>query len=264
MVSASLLSHLRRSSVLILAFASVHGAPIQSPVDIRSDNTNFSALPPLLFSFSSNTPLDLLNNGSPSEEATIRANVPAGAGALTVGGTNWPLLQFHFHTLSEHTINGAASDMEMHMVFQQPSGEYLVVGRFIDVGSFNPLIDTIFANLPPNPNDTFHIPSFDLSGLLPANLESFRYTGSLTTPPFTEGVNWVVLAQSMELSLGQIDEFRNLFPDGDARETQPLNGRTILTDVAGFSAIPEPTTYATAAAGLLVLGIAFRRRNKRN
>jgi carbonic anhydrase len=78
--------------------------------------------------------------------------------------------------------------MELHMVFQQPTGEYLVVGRFIEAGSFNPLMDTIFSNLPTVPGGTFHVSSFDLTGLLPPNLQSFRYAGSLTTPPFTEGV----------------------------------------------------------------------------
>jgi len=259
-----LLSRITRSGALFLAtVAGISAAHIQSPIDIRSENTVFANLPELMFSFSSNTPLDLLNNGSPDVEATIRANLPSGAGALAVGGDLWPLLQFHFHTESEHTINGVGSDMEMHMVFQQASGEYLVVGRMLEVGSFNPLMDTIFSNLPPAAGETIHVPSFDLAGLLPSNLESFRYTGSLTTHPFTEGVNWVLLNQPMQLSQTQIDSFRALFPDGNERDIQALNGRTILTDVPGFaSSVPEPRTYATAAAGLMIVAIGLRRKGR--
>jgi carbonic anhydrase len=265
LIPASLLSRLARSGVLFATvLAGAYAVPIQSPIDIRSDDAVFASLPSLMFSFSSDTSLDLLNNGAPSVESTIRANLPSGAGALTVGGVLWPLVQFHFHTESEHTVNGVGSDMELHMVFQQPTDEYLVVGRFLDAGSFNPLMDTIFSNLPTAAGATFHVPSFDLSGLLPGNLESFRYTGSLTTPPFTEGVNWVMLNQPMELSQAQIDSFRDLFPDGNERDIQALNGRTIRTDVRGFaSSVPEPGTFATAAAvGMLILAIGYRRRTR--
>lgn len=251
-----LLSRVVRLTALIaLAIASIYAAPMQSPIDIRSDDTIFSTLPPLMFSLGSNTSLDLLNNGSPGEQSTIRANLPADAGTLTVNGTIWPLIQFHFHTESEHTINGVESDMELHMVFQQLTGEYLVVSRLLDAGAFNPILDPIFSNLPPAAGDTYHLSSFDLNGLLPSNFELFRYDGSLTTPPFTEGVNWIVFAEPMELSMEQIDRFRELFPDGDQRDVQPLNGRHVLTDVPGFSSIPEPSTYATAGAGMLLVAV---------
>jgi hypothetical protein len=72
---------------------------------------------------------------------------------------------------------------------------------------------------------------FDLTKLLPAGRESFRYTGSLTTPPFTEGVQFVVLADSARVSKGQIEAFMSLFPEGNTREPQPLNGRTVLSDI---------------------------------
>jgi carbonic anhydrase len=234
---------------------------MQSPIDIDSDHTIFSALSPLSFSYSSNTPVQLLNTGSPIPEQNVKINVPSGAGNLTLDGTIWPLLQFHFHEESEHTVNSSPYDMEFHMVHQLLSGEYLVVGRFLESGSFNPLIDSIFSNLPTTTGSTFDIPSFDLTGLLPSDLSSYRYTGSLTTPPFTEGVMWVVLAEPLQLSTAQIDQFRALFPGGNFREVQDLNGRIITTDVAGFSTVPEPMSAAITGAGLvlLILGPAIRR-----
>ena len=229
------------------------GAPIQSPIDIRSDRTVFSSLPALVFSYSSSTSLELVNTGSPDPEQNVKINVPSGAGSLTLDGTLWPLLQFHFHERSEHTVNGLPFDMEFHMVHQLATGEYLVVGRFLEVGSFNPLLDSIFSNLPPAAGDTFDIMSFDLNGLLPSTLNSYRYTGSLTTPPFTEGVNWIVLADPIELSAGQIDQFRDLFPDGNVREIQALNDRLITTDVVGFGTVPEPGTGTIGGIGLFLL-----------
>jgi len=147
------------------------------------------------------------------------------------------------------------------MVHQLLSGEYLVVGRFLETGSFNPLIDSIFSNLPTTTGSTFDLASFDLTELLPSDLSSYRYTGSLTTPPFTGGVAWVVLAEPLQLSAAQIDQFRSLFPGGNFREIQDLNGRVITTDVVGFSTVPEPASSAITAAGLLlfVIGPAIRR-----
>ncbi|MGH8762297.1 MAG: carbonic anhydrase family protein [Nitrosospira sp.] len=217
----------------------------QSPVDIRSENAIFQELPALKFDFSSGSPLSVINNGSPDEEKTIRANVPLDAGSLKFSGNEWDLAQFHFHAPSEHLLNGHASDMEMHLVFSDPHDHLLVVSRWIEEGAFNSALDPIFSHLPQTTTEQLNIDSFNLNTLLPGNLESFRYTGSLTTPPFTEGVNWIQLAQPLNLSGGQIDAFTALFPDGNTREAQPLNGRDIVTDVPGF-ATTDPALEADA------------------
>lgn len=92
---------------------------LQSPIDIRSDNTTFvEKLPALKFDFSSNTTLDVINNGSPDKEKTVRANVSAGEGTLTTSGQEWDLVQFHFHTPSEHLENSQATPLEMHLVLR--------------------------------------------------------------------------------------------------------------------------------------------------
>jgi carbonic anhydrase len=268
----------------------------QSPINIRSDSTYYGNLPKLNFSLSSDTALTVINNGSPDHEKTIRANVSPGEGTLTLSGHQWNLAQFHFHTPSEHLINGRASPMEMHLVFSDAADNLLVVGRDIERGLFkNQALAPIFSDLPQTAEETLHIGHFNLNSLVPDYLGSFRYSGSLTTPPFTEGVSWVDLASPLYLSGSQIDAFKSLFPEGNSREVQDLNGRIVLTDVPGFvsihgdsdpdllgtllpgleasvsvtadvsklaTSVPEPSTYGMLLAGLAVISfIGLRRRS---
>jgi carbonic anhydrase len=239
----------------------------QSPIDIRPENTVFNdALPPLQFTFNSDTALSVVNTGSPNMEKTIRANVDVGAGKLMLSGHEWDLAQFHFHTPAEHLLKGVAAPMEMHLVFSDPSSsDLLVVGRWINEStSPNTALDPIFSHLPQTTSDTLDIEHFNLNTLLPANLDSFRYPGSLTTPPFSENVSWINLAQPLDLSQGQIDAFRALFPEGNARDVQDLHGRLVQTDVPGFAtAVPEPQTYAMLLAGLCIIGWSVRTQGGR-
>lgn len=240
----------------------------QSPIDIRPDNTYFGHLAPLQFGFSSDTSLSVINNGSPGEFSTVRANVSEGAGNLTLSGHEWNLAQFHFHTPSEHLVKSMATPLEMHLVFSDASDNLLVVGRFIKAAdaehSASTALDSIFDQLPQTTSDTLHVDHFNLNTLLPDNLESFRYSGSLTTPPFSEGVTWVDLAQPMYMSTEQIDAFKSLFPEGNARDVQDLNGRIVLTDVPNFvTSVPEPETYAMLLAGLGLIGFIASRKNGR-
>ena len=204
--------------------------PRQSPIDLRRSEITFvRRLPRLQLSY---PPVDvtLVNTGSPGEFATVRADVPAGAAHITVGGVRWELEQFHWHTPSEHEIEGRRTPLETHFVHTRADGALLVIAVFIEKGRENDAIERMFGDLPDHPNDTREVSDVALRPLLPENLASFRYTGSLTTPPFTEPVQFIVLADSISVSGRQIGAFRELFPDGDSREVQPLNGRTVLSD----------------------------------
>ena len=204
----------------------------QTPIDIRAEDLTFvEHLPSLGFSYGTKVTLDVINNGSPGEFATVRANVPAGGGELVVSGVTYKLLQFHWHTPSEHERDGQKFPVEMHLVHQAADGSLMVVGVWITTGKEHKELKKLFADLPQQAGEQRTIHHFNLTRLLPKSLESFRYGGSLTTPPFNEGVKWVVLAEPIEMSAEQINAFKELFPEGNSREVQPLNGRTILTDV---------------------------------
>lgn len=210
----------------------------QTPIDIRNEDLTFvEHLPALGFSYGTKVALDIVNKEAPDEHGTIRANVPDGGGELTVAGVTYKLLQFHFHAPGEHELNGQKFPMELHLVHKvvdetsPDNGTLSVVGIFIKAGKEHKELSKIFADLPAQPDEHRAVSRFNLTKLLPHGLESYRYRGSLTTPNFDEGVRWVVLAEPIEMSEAQIEGFKQLFPEGNSRELQPLNGRTIFTDV---------------------------------
>jgi carbonic anhydrase len=214
----------------------------QTPIDIRDEDLTYDpSLPALGFGYETKAALSLVNTGSPGEFATVRAELPESNSRLIVadenGDVNYKLLQFHYHAPSEHELNGRRFPLEMHLVHRvNGTGPYLVVGVFVEEGKENSELAKIFSNLPDEKDERRAVARFNLTKLLPDGLESYRYDGSLTTPDpvtgvFQEGIKWVVLAEPIEMSRRQIDAFRQLFPEGNSREVQPLNGRTVKTDV---------------------------------
>jgi carbonic anhydrase len=207
--------------------------PRQSPIDFReSEITLFRRLPRIRFGYPRCIDVTLVNTGSPGEFKTVRADVPLGAAHVTLSGVRWNLLQFHWHTPSEHEIEGRDTPLEMHLVHSRvPDGAFLVLAVFMEHGRRNRALERIFGDLPDEENETRDVSGVRLRELLPDERESFRYSGSLTTPPFSEPVAWVVFADSINLSRRQIGAFQELFPEGNSREVQPLNGREVVSDV---------------------------------
>ena len=172
---------------------------------------------------------DGINNGH-----TIQINY-AGADTLTLGDASYQLAQYHFHGPSEHTVAGKHFPMEMHMVHTSADGRLAVVGVFIATGRHNKAFDPVWANLPAQQGVETHLPAVKVDALLPAVRTAYRYDGSLTTPPCSEGVKWIVMTTPIELSSEQIAAFTRLVKD-NSRPVQPLNGRTVLTDTVKMSA----------------------------
>ncbi|MDJ0600405.1 MAG: carbonic anhydrase family protein [Crocosphaera sp.] len=257
-----------KPSLVAVGFILVGNFPVkaqleQSPINISSDKTIFNPSISLSlsdFNYGNSVTLNVENTGSPDQEATIQANLTVPGNTFTFDGEVYELLQFHFHTPSEHLLNGQVFPLELHLVHQDTEGDLLVINRWIEEGNFNTLLDPIFSNLPGNGDPNFEVDNFDLSGILPSSLDSFQYPGSLTTPPFTEGVQWVLFNEVLEISSSQIAAFQALFPEGDTREIQPLNDRIIQTDIENFSTVPEPTTVL----GLLAFGGAGLLTSKKN
>ena len=205
----------------------------QSPIDIRGDELVTEKpreIRPLWFHYASHATVDLENTGSPGEESTVRANVTPGDGELRVGDVDYRLVQFHWHIPAEHEVDGQRFPMEMHLVHNGTDGSTLVIGVFLRAGAPNAILTPIFSSLPAQSGGHASVANINISALIPQHAEkSARYTGSLTTPPFTEGVHWIVLAPPIDVSPAQMAEFGALFPDGNAREVQALNGRTVAT-----------------------------------
>jgi carbonic anhydrase len=172
---------------------------------------------------------DGINNGH-----TIQINYPS-ADTLTLGGASYQLVQYHFHSPSEHTVDGKHFPMEMHMVHKSAGGKLAVVGVFIAEGVHNKAFDPVWANLPAQKGVETHYPAVtvDVDALLPTARTSYRYDGSLTTPPCSEGVNWIVMTTPIQLSSEQVQAFTRRIKDNN-RPVQMLNGRTILTDAVSM------------------------------
>jgi carbonic anhydrase len=172
---------------------------------------------------------DVLNNGH-----TIQVNY-AGGDTLTIGDDKYELAQYHFHNRSEHTVTGTHFPMEMHLVHQAADGRLAVIGVFIEEGAHNAAFDPVWTNLPGHAGVKTHYAAVkvDVDTLLPSTHTSYRYDGSLTTPPCSEGVKWIVMTTPIQLSAQQIAAFTSLIHDNN-RPLQPLNGRRVATDAVAL------------------------------
>jgi len=190
----------------------------QSPIDIRGAVK--SELPALGFQYASTEPT-IVNNGH-----TIQVNLPAG-NTLKVGDTTYELLQFHFHSPSEEQIAGKHTAMVAHFVHRNAAGQLGVVGVLIQPGKSNAAYAPIFEHLPrKGERITVDGLKLDLGALLPADKGYYAFEGSLTTPPCSEGVSWMVLKTPVRLGADQIKAFRRIY-NANARPIQPGNDRVI-------------------------------------
>ncbi|HWK89395.1 MAG TPA: carbonic anhydrase family protein, partial [Longimicrobium sp.] len=148
-----------------------------------------------------------------------------------VGADRWLLMQYHFHTPAEHRLAGRQPAMELHLVHMSDLG-VAAVAVFIEPGGHNAALEPIAANLPATPGEVRRTGPLNPATLLPPGwqqgLDSFRYAGSLTTPPCGEGVRWFVLRQPILASNEQIDRFRRVM-GRNSRPPQPRNGRPLTT-----------------------------------
>ena len=193
----------------------------QSPINIDEGDTLQGPAEPLQFNY---RPSDgsVVNNGH-----TIQVDV-AGDNTLTVRGSVYKLLQFHFHTPSEERINYRSFAMVAHLVHRNNEGQLAVVAVLLDPGTANELINRVWTHMPLDSGDRVRLPAelIDLNVLLPKDQRYYQFFGSLTTPPCTEGVLWMVMKQPTLVSRDQIRLFTQLFPN-NARPVQPVNARPV-------------------------------------
>ncbi|MFO1217613.1 MAG: carbonic anhydrase family protein [Burkholderiaceae bacterium] len=190
----------------------------QSPIDIR-DGIRVE-LDPVQFDYRPSA-FRVIDNGH-----TVQVNVAAG-NSIEVTGRRYELLQFHFHRPSEERIDGRQFDMVAHLVHKDAEGRLAVVAVLLDRGLAHALVQQVWNNLPLERN--VEVPArapIDLEALLPRERRYYTYMGSLTTPPCSEGVLWMVMQQPVSISPEQIDVFSRLYPM-NARPIQQAAGRLI-------------------------------------
>ena len=157
---------------------------------------------------------------------TVQVNLAPG-NALQVMGRRYELAQFHFHRPSEERVNGRQFDMVAHLVHKDVEGRLAVVAVLLEQGLDQPLVQTVWNNLPLERGEALPAPGLlDMTQLLPENRAYYTYMGSLTVPPCTEGVLWMVMRQPVQLSAHQLAIFAKLYPM-NARPIQAGAGRLI-------------------------------------
>jgi len=190
----------------------------QSPIDIRGGIA--VDLEPIKFDYRPSA-FSVVDNGH-----TVQVNVEPG-NAITITGRRYELVQFHFHRPSEERIDGRQFDMVVHLVHKDPDGRLAVVAVLLDRGSAQPVVQSVWNNLPLEKGDEVRAGiRIDLAQMLPEDRRYYTYMGSLTTPPCTEGVLWMVMKQPVPVAPEQVAIFSRLYPM-NARPVQQAAGRLI-------------------------------------
>jgi len=163
------------------------------------------------------------NNGH-----TVQVNIQPGS-YITLDDTRFELKQFHFHSPSENQIDGKSFPLEAHLVHQDEEGNLAVVAVMFDSGKKNQLISDAWEQMPTKAGESKELANpVNAQGLLPSSQEYYRFNGSLTTPPCTEGVRWLVMKSPMELSEQQLSQFTDAVHTPNNRPVQPINARLVV------------------------------------
>ena len=201
------------------AFSACERGKNQSPIDLVGILD--AELPILDFDYQNTGKLIEKNTGH-----AIQENVQPG-NHVRLKDKSYELKQFHFHSPSEHTVNGEYFPMEVHFVHQNQKGELLVVGLMFVEGKRNALMDQLPSFRAERGEDPFY-EGVDYNELVTGRQEYFYYNGSLTTPPCSEGVSWIVMQRPIEVSEDQIQHYRDLLGFTNNRPIQPINARVVL------------------------------------
>ncbi|WP_034917402.1 carbonic anhydrase family protein [Erwinia sp. 9145] len=201
-------------------FATCEKGMNQSPIDIKGAIKG--ELPPLSLTFHAEKK-SIVNNGH-----TIQLTIQDGD-TLMLDGTEFTLQQLHFHAPSENRIDGKTYPLEIHFVHSDSKGELAVIGVMVEEGADNPVMADVLKNLPTKLNEpeAFKEP-LALAHLVPGDKSYYRFSGSLTTPPCTEGVRWLIMKESVTASKQQLHTIEKALGLHNNRPVQPLNGRIVI------------------------------------
>lgn len=194
----------------------------QSPIDVA--NPSEQDLANISFHYQPSE-VNILNNGH-----TVQVNYDPGS-YIELDNARYDVVQFHYHAPSEHTVDGESFPAELHIVHKNADGNLAVVGILLREGSENAAYQPFIGNLPTEKTDPKDAGvKINAMALLPSVGTTFRYSGSLTTPPCSEGVNWLLMTTPVDLSMQQLTALDSLFEGGNNRPVQPINDRTLIED----------------------------------
>ncbi|MGD2015446.1 MAG: carbonic anhydrase family protein [Desulfobacterales bacterium] len=148
---------------------------------------------------------------------------------ISIDGHEFELRQYHFHAPSENHINGKSYPMEAHLVHVDQNKNLAVIAVMFEEGQANQSLADVWSHMPEKGGERRSLPSaISAEGILPSNRDYYRFNGSLTTPPCSEGVWWLVMTEAVTASKEQIDKFAQVMGHPNNRPLQPLNARPVL------------------------------------
>jgi carbonic anhydrase len=194
----------------------------QSPIDLK--NIVDADLPPIKFKYTMLSPSDIVNNGH-----SVQVNLWSG-GEILLDNEKFVLKQFHFHTPSENTIKGRQFPLAMHLVHLSKKNAIAVVTVMFEIGEDDALLADIWKDIPLKAGKSHKLASKVLHNLeFEMELKNYyRFNGSLTTPPCSEGVRWIVMKATRHVSKAQLSMFLKALKHTDNRPVQPLNARVVF------------------------------------
>lgn len=194
----------------------------QSPINITHALTAHIA--PLNIDYP-DSPSMLVNNGHTLQASFDKKE----ANTLHMDDIKGDLQQFHFHAPSENTLDGKHAAMEMHLVHKESDGDIVVVAVMFNVGAANPALTDLWKKMPQQAQTSTPLTEkINMAALLPADRTYWRFSGSLTTPPCSEGVTWLVMKHPLTLSEEQLRQFTSVMHHDNNRPVQPLHGRVVV------------------------------------
>jgi carbonic anhydrase len=198
----------------------------QTPIDIVDAAAVPSPKPLAFANYDREIPVDLLDNGH-TIQVNYAGTMSAGDPQITYDGKTYYLLQFHWHATSEHLVNEKPALFELHFVHKAADGALAVVGVLFKSGAENTVLRRLMREDPGPEKEAICADAVMLDELLPAHRGFYHYSGSLTTPPCSEGLAWFVMADQLEASAAQETAYLAEFHGTTNRPIQALNGRTV-------------------------------------
>ncbi|MFT4508368.1 carbonic anhydrase [Caballeronia sp. 15711] len=195
----------------------------ESPINIDGAKKAPADMPRLKINYQP-LPIDIINTGH-----AVQFNATPGTDSITLGDQAYQLVQFHFHSPGEERFAGKDSAMDAHLVHRSSDGKLLVLAVQFKIGAQpNPVIQAMLDRIPKEPGAEFKVDAVMVNPLelLPKQTGYYTYSGSLTTPPCSEGVTWIEFKESMTITQQQLDAMHRFY-HGNQRPVQALNGREI-------------------------------------